>query len=86
MMIVGDAVTLTSNNDRHCLSQTSRIKCTHPFNDGSLVILWERNGTRLNRFVHSLSEIEPTYIAVPLFYFAAAGSTVFWVIGKEAGY
>ena len=25
-------------------------------------------------------------IAVPLFYFAAAGSTVFWVIGKEAGY
>ena len=64
ILYIGDAaVTLTSNNDRHCLGQTSRLTCTHPFIDESLVILWERNGTRLNSFagIHSLTDVEPTY-------------------------
>ena len=65
------AVTLTSNNDRHCLGQTSRITCDHPFNDGSLVIRWERNGTRLTSFggsedEHSLVDIKPTYTALDI--------------------
>ena len=72
MYYVGDAaVTLTSNNDRYCLGQTSRITCTHPFNDGSLVLLWERNGTRLTNIggfedEHSLFDVEPTYTALDI--------------------
>ena len=71
MYYVGDAVTLTSNNDRYCLGQASRLRCTHPFNDGSLVILWERNGTRLTNIggsedEHSLFDIEPTYSALDI--------------------
>ena len=69
---VGDAaVTLTSNNDLHCLGQSSKITCTHPFNDGSLVVLWERNGTRLTNMggsedEHSLFDSEPTYTTLDI--------------------
>ena len=79
------AVTLTSNDDLHCLGLASRITCTHPFNDGSLVILWERNGTRLTNYIggsedeHSLVDVEPTYTKLDIHVIGDEFNNKVWI-------
>ena len=45
IMIGVGAVNLEGPFHSSCLGQVIQLNCSHPFNDGSLRVIWERNGT-----------------------------------------
>ena len=54
------AVHLQGPHTAPCLGQVIQLNCSHPFNDGSLFVSLERNGTRT--VIQGKLEIEQTYI------------------------
>ena len=45
IMIGAGAVNLEGPSHSPCLGQVIQLNCSHPFNDGSLFVVWERNGS-----------------------------------------
>ena len=58
--LVAATVHLEGPHTAPCLGQVIQLNCSHPFNDGSLTVGWERNRTRT--VIQGKLEIEQTYI------------------------
>ena len=77
--IVGvGAVTLKGPFQLLCLGQIILLNCSHPFNDGSLTVVWERNGSRI--LIEDLNTLDTqTYEIVDVYLTSVTFKDKLWI-------
>ena len=72
------AVNLEGPFHSPCLGQVIQLNCSHPLNDGSLFVIWERNGTRFT-LKDEYRHYENTYEMVDIYLTSVTFKDKVWI-------
>ena len=72
------AVTLEGPFQLLCLGQVFQLNCSHPLNEGTLAVVWERNGSRI--LVEDLHTLDTqTYEIVDIYLTSVTFKDKVWI-------
>ena len=72
------AVTLEGPFQLLCLGQVIQLNCSHPFNNGSLTVVWEKNGSRI--LIEDLHTLDTqTYEIVDIYLTSVTFKDKVWI-------